>query len=290
MTQASPFTRFTTTTALLLCGLGNALAQAPNADTSAAVDSPAASAPAPAYEPGTRGQVDIGMGFASLTGGNSHWNDQFIRGNIGLKPGTTLNWELASQRHFDERGTVGALSLTHTLSPLWYMTVGASSGSADFHNKYRGDLGIYRKWTDTQQWVTGLSVMKSASRDQVHRDTGITGSVAYYSTNAWVAEGGVVYNRSNPGAVDGFRGYGAITLGTAKNYYLTARLDHGKEAYLPVGAIAQSGNQVGFQSTEFSLQWRHWLAKDWGYVLGGQLYHNPYYNRKGISAAVFFDF
>ena len=49
-------------------------------------------------------------------------------------------------------------------------------------------------------------------------------------------------------------------------------------------------NQVGFQSTEFSLQWRHWLAKDWGYVLGGQLYHNPYYNRKGISAAVFFDF
>ena len=92
MTQASPFTRFTITTALLLCGLGNALAQAPNADTSAAVDSPAASVPAPAYEPGTRGQVDIGMGFASLTGGNSHWNDQFIRGNIGLKPGTTLNW------------------------------------------------------------------------------------------------------------------------------------------------------------------------------------------------------
>ena len=74
-------------------------------------------APAPDFEPGRRGRVDVGMGYSTLTGGNSNWNDQFVRGHIGLKPGTTLNWDLASQRHFDERGTVGALSLTHTLSP-----------------------------------------------------------------------------------------------------------------------------------------------------------------------------
>ena len=260
------------------------------AQTPAADEAAAPMADAPAFEPGKRGRVDIGMGFASLTGGNSNWNDQYMRGNVGLKPGTTLNWELASQRHFSERGTVGALSLTHTLSPVWYMTVGASSGSADFHNKYRGDIGIYRKWTDTQQWVSGLAFMRSASRDNVHRDTGATLSLAYYSTNQWVAEGGVVYNRSNPGSVDGFRGFGALTLGTEKQHYLTARIDHGKEGYLPTGAIAGNGNHVGFQSTEFTLEWRHWLAKDWGYVVGGQYYHNPYYNRKGLNAAVFFDF
>ncbi|MEG0974352.1 MAG: YaiO family outer membrane beta-barrel protein [Comamonas sp.] len=280
---------FTLAATLFVAAPINALAQTPSAET--AVAAPVASAAdAPAFEPGQRGRVDLGMGFASLTGGNSSWSDQYMRGNIGLNPDTTLNWELASQRHFNERGTVGALSLTHTLSPLWYMTAGASSGSADFHNKYRADLGIYRKWTETQQWVSGLSVMRSASRDNVHRDTGATMSLAYYSTNRWVAEGGVVYNRSNPGSVDGFRGFGALTLGAEKQHYLTARIDHGKEGYLPTSAIAVNGDRVGFQSTEFSLTWRHWLAQNWGYVVGGQYYRNPYYNRKGISAAVFFDF
>ncbi|MGE8494708.1 MULTISPECIES: YaiO family outer membrane beta-barrel protein [Comamonas] len=273
--------------------LAPAMAQTTGAGTTAPITEPAAAPAAPAadFEPGQRGRVDIGAGFSSLTGGNSNWNDEYVRGYVGLKPGTVLNWDLASQRHFDQRGTVGALSLTHTLSPWWYMSVGASSGSADFQNKYRGDIAIYRKWTESQQWVTGLSLMKSASRDGIHRDTGITASVAYYSTNDWVGEGGVVYNKSNPGSVEGYRGFAALTMGREKQHYFTARIDHGKEGYLPTGAIANGvGNQVGFQSTELSLQWRQWLGKDWGYLVGGQFYRNPYYNRKGLSAAVFFDF
>lgn len=273
-----------------------ALAQAADATPGSPMAAPAAppaadEAPAADFEPGRRGRVDIGAGFSSLTGGNSNWNDEFVRGNVGLKPGTILNWELSSQRHFDQRGTVGALSLTQTLSPWWYMSVGGSSGSADFQNKYRGDIAIYRKWTESQQWVTGLALMKSASRDGIHRDTGITASVAYYSANDWVGEGGVVYNKSNPGSVEGYRGFAALTMGREKQHYFTARIDHGKEGYLPTGAIASgAGNQVGFQSTELSLQWRQWLGKDWGYLVGGEFYRNPYYNRKGVSAAVFFDF
>lgn len=273
--------------------LAPAMAQTTAASAAAPITEPAAAPAAPAadFEPGQRGRVDIGAGFSSLTGGNSNWNDEFVRGNVGLKPGTVLNWELSSQRHFDQRGTVGALSLTQTLSPWWYMSVGASSGSADFQNKYRGDIAIYRKWTESQQWVTGLALMKSASRDGIHRDTGITASVAYYSSNDWVGEGGVVYNKSNPGSVEGYRGFAALTMGREKQHYFTARIDHGKEGYLPTGAIANgAGDQVGFQSTELSLQWRQWLGKDWGYLVGGQFYRNPYYNRKGVSAAVFFDF
>ena len=80
-------------------------------------------------------------------------------------------------------------------------------------------------------------------------------------------------------------------MGREKQHYFTARIDHGKEGYLPTGAITNgAGDQVGFQSTELSLQWRQWLGKDWGYLVGGQFYRNPYYNRKGVSAAVFFDF
>ncbi len=272
--------------------LAPAMAQTTAASAAAPVTAaePAA-APAADFEPGQRGRVDIGAGFSSLTGGNSNWNDEFVRGHVGLKPGTVLNWELSSQHHFDQRGTVGALSLTQTLSPWWYMSVGASSGSADFQNKYRGDIAIYRKWTESQQWVTGLALMKSASRDGIHRDTGITASLAYYSANDWVGEGGVVYNKSNPGSVEGYRGFAALTMGREKQHYFTARIDHGKEGYLPTGAIANgAGDQVGFQSTELSLQWRQWLGKDWGYLVGGQFYRNPYYNRKGLSAAVFFDF
>ncbi|MGE8317218.1 MAG: YaiO family outer membrane beta-barrel protein [Comamonas sp.] len=252
--------------------------------TAAAVADPAAP------DSAVHGRVEAGLGYAALNGGNRNWNDEYVRGHVGLKPGTTLNWDLASQSHFGQRGTVGALSLTQDLSPIWYMGVGASSGSAGFHNKYRADLSLYRKWTDTQQWVTGLALMKSASRDGIHRDTGVTASLAYYSTQAWVAEGGVVYNRSSPGSVDGFRGYGAITLGTEKQHYFVARIDHGKEAYLPLGAMAGGGNHVGFQSTELTLQWRQWLARDWGYTIGGQLYRNPYYRRVGVTAAVFLDF
>ncbi|WP_021026845.1 YaiO family outer membrane beta-barrel protein [Comamonas sp. B-9] len=273
--------------------LAPAMAQTTAASAAAPITEPAAAPAAPAadFEPGQRGRVDIGAGFSSLTGGNSNWNDEYVRGYVGLKPGTVLNWDLASQRHFDQRGTVGALSLTQTLSPWWYMSVGASSGSADFQNKYRGDIAIYRKWTESQQWVTGLALMKSASRDGIHRDTGITASVAYYSANDWVGEGGVVYNKSNPGSVEGYRGFAALTMGREKQHYFTARIDHGKEGYLPTGAIANgAGDQVGFQSTELSLQWRQWLGKDWGYLVGGQFYRNPYYNRKGLSAAVFFDF
>ncbi|MEJ5028064.1 YaiO family outer membrane beta-barrel protein [Comamonas sp. MYb21] len=273
--------------------LAPAMAQTTAASAAAPITEPAAAPAAPAadFEPGQRGRVDIGAGFSSLTGGNSNWNDEYVRGYVGLKPGTVLNWDLASQRHFDQRGTVGALSLTQTLSPWWYMSVGASSGSADFQNKYRGDIAIYRKWTESQQWVTGLALMKSASRDGIHRDTGITASVAYYSANDWVGEGGVVYNKSNPGSVEGYRGFAALTMGREKQHYFTARIDHGKEGYLPTGAMANgAGDQVGFQSTELSLQWRQWLGKDWGYLVGGQFYRNPYYNRKGLSAAVFFDF
>jgi hypothetical protein len=36
--------------------------------------------------------------------------------------------------------------------------------------------------------------------------------------------------------------------------------------------------------------WRHWTRYDRGFVLGGEVYHNPAYHRETISAAAFFQF
>lgn len=264
-----------------------------HAQTAAAPAAPAASAAAPTAkdEAATDSRVEAVFSGAHLTDGNRAWRDAHVRGHNTLRPGTVLNWELASQGHYGQRGTLGAVSLTQDLSPLWYVSGGLSAGSAEFQNRYRVDAGVHRKWGPTQQWVTGLALMRSASRDRVHKDWGLTGSVSYYSTDKWVAEGGLVLNHSNPGAVNSHRVFGAFTLGEEKKNYLVLRLDHGQEAYLPAGAIAQGRDaNVRFNSTEASVQWRQWLNPRLGYLVGLQAYRNPYYNRVGASAGLFYDF
>ena len=263
---------------------------APQTPAATAASAPAEPAP-PAADAPTRNRIELGGSAASLSDGNASWRDAYVRGHSTVQPGTTLNWELASQGHFEQRGTLGALSVTHELSPDWYMRAGGAAATADFQNRYRFDAGLYRKWGASRQWVTGLALMRSASNDDVHRDTGVTASVAYYSPDKWVGEGGVVYNRSSPGAVNSYRGFTAWTFGEEKKHFLSLRLDHGQEAYLPAGAIAPgSNNNVRFNSTEATMQWRQWISPGWGYVLGVQGYRNPYYNRVGANAGVFFDF
>ena len=247
--------------------------------------------PPPAEATPTRGRVDLGISGARLTAGEKSWFDQYARGFYSLRPGTTVNWDLSHERHFGERGTTGALAFTQDINADWYASAGMSFGSASFQNKRRFDLGVHRKWGPTKSWVSGLAYMNSHSNDGVHRDQGVTVSMAYYSPNAWVGEGGLVFNRSNPGSVTGTRGFVALTAGKEKQHYLAMRLDHGKEAYLPAGALIDaSQTNVAFNSTEASVQWRHWLSNQYGYVLGAQHYRNPYYRRNSMSVGVFVDF
>ena len=248
-------------------------------------------APAAPPEFATNGRVDLGVSGANLTSGESSWFDQYARGHVTVRPGTTINWGLSHERHFDERGTVGALSVTQDINADWYAMGGMSFGSASFQAKRRFDVGIYRKWGEDRRWVTGLAYMNSHSNDDIHRDRGLTTSVAYYSPDAWVAEGGLVFNRSNPGSVKGTRGFAAVTLGQEKQHYLVLKLDHGKEAYLPEAAIqGPSQANVAFNSTEATVQWRQWLSPKYGYTVGVQHYRNPYYRRNNLSVGMFFDF
>ncbi|MDO5626223.1 MAG: YaiO family outer membrane beta-barrel protein [Pseudomonadota bacterium] len=257
------------------------------AQEAAAVDEPLV----PPAVAGTAGRVEAGVAGANLTGGNRSWRDAYLRGHHAFQPGTVLNWELGSQGHFGQRGTLGAASLTHVLSPQWHVMVGLGGGEADFQNRYRGDIGVYRKWGERQQWVTSLLLMRSASNDRLHKDTALTAAAAYYSTDKWVGEAGLKFNHSTPGAVNSQRVFAALSMGEEKKHYLTVRLDHGKEAYLPAGAVTQGRPaNVRFTSTEATVQWRQWISPRMGYVVGVQGYRNRYYHRVGANVGVFFDY
>lgn len=270
--------------ALLAAGLGlsaGAAAQAPAQAEQATAPSPYAF---------TRGQVEVGLSGANLSGGNRSWTDAYARGFYRLAEPTTLYWSAANERHFGESGVTGGLTLVHDFSPAWYGLAGISGGSATFQNKRRLDLGLYYKWPQSRRWITGVGLMSAASGDGVHRDLGLRASVIHYAEQGWVGEGGLIFNRSSPGSVWATRGYGALTWGAPKQHYLSVRLEHGREAYLPVGLVPAYPGNVAFNSTELTLQWRQWINQRWGYVVGAQGYRNPYYSRVGISAGIFMDF
>lgn len=270
--------------ALLAAGLGlsaGAAAQAP-AQTEQAT--------APSRYAFTRGQVEVGLSGANLSGGNRSWTDAYARGFYRLAEPTTLYWSAANERHFGESGVTGGLTLVHDFSPAWYGLAGISGGSATFQNKRRLDLGFYYKWPQSRRWITGVGLMSAASGDGVHRDLGLRASVIHYAEQGWVGEAGLIFNRSSPGSVWATRGYGALTWGAPKQHYLSVRLEHGREAYLPVGLVPAYPGNVAFNSTELTLQWRQWINQRWGYVVGAQGYRNPYYSRVGISAGIFMDF
>ena len=270
--------------------------QAPSASLAQALDAPSAArtveidaAPA-APAAMTRHQVEVGGGWADLTGGNKNWNDVYGRGFFRFDDKMVLHWSAAHQRHFGDSGATGAVTLVRDLTPNLYGMLGAAGGSAVFQNKVRLDAGLYYKWPDSRRWVTGISLMSARSGDDVHRDVAVRGTVIYYSPDAWVAEGGLIFNRSNPGRVWGTRGYAAVTFGSEKKHYLSLRLEHGREAYLPVGLVASYPGNVEFTSTEATIQWRQWVGRNWGYVAGAQFYRNPYYRRTGVTAGLFWDF
>ncbi|HMN22163.1 MAG TPA: YaiO family outer membrane beta-barrel protein [Ottowia sp.] len=283
--KACPRIRAAVLLAALCLPIG-AAAQVPVADPPRAEAQAAPAAP----HAFTRGQVEVGLAGADLSGGNRNWTDVYARGHYRLGDPTMLYWSAANERHFGASGVTGGLTLVHDFSPAWYGLAGVSGGSAIFQNKRRFDLGLYHKWPQSRRWVTGVGLMSAASGDGVHRDFGLRASVIHYAEQGWVGEGGLLFNRSSPGSVWATRGYGAMTWGAPKQHYLSVRLEHGREAYLPVGLVPAYPGNVSFRSTELTLQWRQWLHPSWGYVVGLQGYRNPYYRRFGISAGLFMDF
>ncbi|MEY2876147.1 MAG: YaiO family outer rane beta-barrel protein, partial [Pseudomonadota bacterium] len=75
-----------------------------------------------------------------------------------------------------------------------------------------------------------------------------------------------------------------VTLGTEGLQSLAVRASHGSEAYQSVGSAAQL---VGFDSQSLSVDWRYWLAPDWGMSLHAERYLNPSYRRTTVGGGLF---
>ncbi|WP_312759057.1 YaiO family outer membrane beta-barrel protein [Pulveribacter sp.] len=273
------------------CLAGVTLAHAAEGEDVPLSPAPAASAApdSPDSEP-TSGSIEVGVAGAHLSDGLQHWTDGYALGSFRPAAGTVLYWSLASQRHFGETGTVGALSMVHDFTPDWYGMVGVSGASASFQNRYRLDAGAYRKWGEERRWVTGIALMHSASGDHIHHDNALRATLLYYAPADWIGEAGLSVNRSSPGAVTSTRGFVAATLGQVGKRTVGLRLEHGQEGYLPVAAGMDLPLNVRFRSSEATLQWRQWVTRRWGYVVGAQLYRNPYYHRAGLQFGIFMDF
>ena len=237
----------------------------------------------------TRHTLEVGGATANISNDSPNWRDMYIKGVHHFDGNGVLQWQVDSQKHYGERGTSGAISYTRDISPDWYFSIGASSGSASFMSRVRADVGLYYKWLASRQLVTGITGMWSKSGDGVHRDRAVGLNAAYYFSDLpLVLQGGVTANESDPGSVTTNRWFGAVTYGRDKAYYLTLRHEAGREGYLPAGANA--GAAVDFSSRVTNLSWRHWISPKFGYVVGGEYYVNPYYHRKGLNAGLFYHF
>jgi YaiO family outer membrane protein len=243
----------------------------------------------PAEPPPERGSIQLGVSRSNLTGGNEDWNDVFARGNLNLGEQVgVLNWEASQQKHFNETGQTASLSLTRDFGPDWYGMVGAGAGrSASFLPVHRFDVAVYRKWLQDRQLVTGLQYTQSKSGDRLYRDRAWQLSASYYFSFPLTAELGARSNTSNPGSIRANRYYAAATYGENKKYYASLRYDAGREGYLPQGSNVSA---VDFKSDVVTLTWRQWLTRQWGYELSAEQYHNPFYDRRGLSASMFYDF
>lgn len=236
--------------------------------------------------------TELGGSVSELSDGNAAWRDVSLRGVVSAIAGSTINWELANQNHFQEQGQLIALSFTRDLSADTYASIGTSYGTARYMQRYKFDASIHHKWLESKQWVTGLGLSFSKSQDNIHRDRNIQFTTAYYfSQLPLVAEGGVFVNASNPGNVSARRAFAAGTWGREKAQYITARIESGQEAYLSGGSGGSGTSQQGiaFSSSSANLGLRQWMRPDFGFNVTMEAYRNPFYKRSSFYVGLFLE-
>lgn len=230
--------------------------------------------------------IELVTGFHNLSGGFPNWRDITVRGTYGL-PSHLLQGEVSVNRRFNQDGIYVGLSDTVTFNEDYYGSVALGLGDGAFYlPKYRVDATLYKKFLTDRSLVgsVGLGYYKAPDG---HSDKSLSLGLVYYFESPWVAEVGVRFNSSNPGAIRTQQQFAAVTYGRAKQDLVTVRYAWGGEGYQ---TIATAGQLVNFKSREASLSWRHWLSPRTGVVVGANRYVNPSYIRSGVNVGIFHDF
>jgi YaiO family outer membrane protein len=244
------------------------------------------SAATPASPPTAKRRVQIDLTTqhsrhnASLPSGRA----TSLRGNWALSQDTVLNAELLSERKFDADGGLAAVGATQNLDADWFVSGALTRGwGGPNWARNRIDAAVSRKWGASRQVVTTLGAYR-ANFDAGRSDRGLRVSANYYVNHFVVFEAGATFNTSHPGKVRSQRPYLAVTLGTEGLQYLSLRASRGSEAYQSVGAGAQL---VDFNSESLVLDWRYWMAPDWGVSVHAERYLNPSYSRTTLGGGLF---
>ncbi len=245
----------------------------------------ATAAPAPPFTPS--GFVEAGGNYHDVSDNFGNWLGEYLKGEVQTDPNNRWNAELLNQRAFKSTGQYGNIGNTHTFNEDWFSSINAGVGDGGFYlPRYRIDAFINKKWLADRQLVTtfGLGMVKAMD---VHKDKSLFLGATYYFKTPWIIQGGVRFNKSDPGNVYSSSQFVAVTQGEDKKHFVTLRVGFGKEAYQVIGP---SQTLSDFSSQQVSLELRQWVRPDWGFNVRGERYHNPNYDRTGINFGVFKEF
>lgn len=242
--------------------------------------------PAPAPEKILTNYVEAGGSYRQLSNGFGRWSGGYARGV--LAQGKNIwSGEVNGQHEFGDAGVYLAAGDTYNFNSDWYasLTLGSSVGGF-FWPRFRADAFVNRKWAERKQLITTFGFGYYAAKD-VHRDRSFFLGTTYYFQGPWIIEDGVRFNISNPGTVFSPSGFVAVTEGRNKQHYVTVNAGFGQEAYQLIGPTAVL---TRFASQTFTITWRQWAGKNWGFNLVADYYHSPFYQRGGGSLGLFKEF
>ncbi|MCO5399622.1 YaiO family outer membrane beta-barrel protein [Ralstonia soli] len=228
--------------------------------------------PAP-YAP-ERAAIEVVLDNGRMTDGNGGATALAVRGMM-VTPYGIWQAELDRQSRFGFAGQYGALSLTRDLSDDYYVTVGAGTGNSELFSKWRVDVAGYRKFGPDRRFVAGIGAYYAQGQDSDRSDQGLVLSTLAYFQSV-VLEGGLRFNRANPGMVFGPSQYIAATIGNDEKRALILRVEHAREAYQ---VLSTGSERADYNSMSYGVQWRERVSRDLLLLIGAQYYHNPFYNR-----------
>lgn len=230
------------------------------------------------------GSVEV-SGFAqSVTNGFGDWRGLRLRTVVPVGTSDVLYSEALTQRAFRDNGSFGSLGWQHTYGTDWITFASIGGGTGDFFfPDFRADLLISRKILPSRRVLLGIGGSWIESKD-VFRDRTLTASLTAYLSSDLVLETGGRFNWSTPGKVPSQRGSVALTIGGLGRRYVIIRAAGGSEGFQLTGTEA---TERKFNSGEGSITWREWLSRNFGFVLGGEVYDNPFYTRTGAQVGFF---
>lgn len=220
-----------------------------------------------------------------LNNGYSNWREAGLRG-IYQREANAVAGEIIQMNRFNEDGTYLGVGDTLVLNPDWYAFLGLGAGDgAAYLPRYRLDAFIHRKLLPAKNLIVSLGAGTYHAPDG-HQDNNANIGMTLYTTTPWVFQAEARRTSSNPGSIQTQQYFVAATWGHAKQTRFVGRHGWGHEGYQSLGNNVSISR---FASNQTSLTVQHWIGADWGVKFSGERYHNPYYQRHGLTVALFKD-